>query len=160
MVDIHSISDIVLISFYTAIPSSPFLLLPTLSLRCKAPDSPSFFPHPAIQGFAMPHAPSNSMETKFGLPFFLEDKTGRLTGSDFNDLHDRMKLLYRPRSRDPSGGIYDIYDVSAGRNDSYEIPVVTLTFGSDNSLGTVKFSYESRARDMGGYLSQVNALGG
>lgn len=108
----------------------------------------------------MPHAHSNSMETKFGLPFFLEDKTGRLTGSDFNDLHDRMKLLYRPRSRDPSHGIYDIYDVSAGQNDSYETPVVTLTFRPDNSLGTVKFSYESRERDMGGYLSQVNALGG
>lgn len=108
----------------------------------------------------MPHAPSNSVETKFGLPFFLEDKTGRLTGSDFNDLHDRMKLFYRPRSRDPSRGIYDIYDVSSGRNDSCETPVVTLTFGSDNSLGTIKFSYESGSQDMGTYLSQVNAVGG
>ena len=107
----------------------------------------------------MPHAHSNS-ETKFGLPFFLEDKTGRLTGSEFIDLHERMKLTYCPRSRDPSLGIYDIYDVSSGRRESYEIPVITLAFGPNNSLGTIKFVHESTAREMGNYLSQVNVLGG
>lgn len=145
------------------IPSSEFplsyqFLPPPLPCRVSEPPYSSF--RPSIQLFKMPHGHSNSMETKFGLPFFLEDKTGRLTGSDFNDLHDRMKLLYRPRSRDPSRGIYDIYDASSGRSDSYETPVVTLTFGSDNSLGTIKFAQDSRAREMGRYLSQVNTLGG
>lgn len=100
------------------------------------------------------------MATKYGLPYFLEDKTGRLSGSEFVDLHDRMKLVYRSKERSSTNSIYEIYDITAGTYDAFHTPVIILTFGTNNALGTITFSTDGTERQMERYLSQVNAIAG
>lgn len=78
------------------------------------------------------------MALRYGLPLFLEDKTGRLTGSEFIDLYDRMKLMYRRLSRDPTCTDYGVFDITYGGYEAYDVPKITLKFGADNSLGTIK----------------------
>ncbi|KDR67038.1 hypothetical protein GALMADRAFT_80228 [Galerina marginata CBS 339.88] len=100
------------------------------------------------------------MATKFGLPYFLEDKTGRLTGSEFVDLHDRMKLVYRCKVRDATEEVYEIYDITAGTYNSFHLAVATLTFGANHALGTISFGTSESSTLMSRYLSQVNIFAG
>ncbi|CAA7270273.1 unnamed protein product [Cyclocybe aegerita] len=99
------------------------------------------------------------METRYGLPFFLEDKTGRLTGSEFVDIHERMKLIYRRRLSDHTRAVYEVYDTTSGTFDSFRTPRITLTFGANNALGTVSFGSEHLVA-MDRFLSQVNPIAG
>jgi len=92
------------------------------------------------------------MALRYGLPIFLEDKTGRLSGSDFVDLYDRMRLLYRRISRDSARTTYGIFT-----NSDYHTPVITLEFGADNSLGSVRVG-RSNNMVMDNYLSRVTIL--
>ena len=100
------------------------------------------------------------MATKYGLPYFLEDKTGRLSGSEFADLHDRMKLVYRARERTSSHSSYEVYDITISSYDAFHAPVATLTFGANNALGTITYARDRTERQMESYLSQVNAIAG
>ena len=93
------------------------------------------------------------MALRYGLPVFLEDKSGRLTGSEFVDLYDRMKLNYRRIARDSERTVYGIYDTSPG-SESPNTAVITLTFGADNSLGTIRVR-RSNDMEMDTYLSRV-----
>ncbi|KAF8955660.1 hypothetical protein BDZ97DRAFT_1673450 [Flammula alnicola] len=99
------------------------------------------------------------MAVRYGLPFFLEDKTGRLSGSEFLEIHDRMKLLYRRRVHDDTGTIYDIYDITTGSSESFQVPVVSLSFGADNSLGTIKYRSQ-QPKQISRYLSEVSIFAG
>ena len=78
--------------------------------------------------------------TSFGLPYFLEDTTGKLTGSDFVDLHGRTHLSLKLTLRDAHHTAYTIYDLNArpGARTGLLVPLATLDFGSNNALGTVK----------------------
>ncbi|PPQ91834.1 hypothetical protein CVT25_000288 [Psilocybe cyanescens] len=111
------------------------------------------------------------MATRYGLPFFLEDKTGRLDGSEFVDLHDRTRLVYRRKSRDATRIVYGIFDITLGTYEAFHVPVVTLCFGADNSLGSVCYAPgvgviggtregEEKWMQMAKYLSQVNIFAG
>ncbi|KAF8149343.1 hypothetical protein B0H34DRAFT_667731 [Crassisporium funariophilum] len=99
------------------------------------------------------------MATKYGLPIFLEDKTGRLTGSEFVDIHERMRLAYRCTVRDAARTVYGVFDLTSGASDAHRVPVISLQFGSDNSLGTVTVG-SSQAIQMTRYLSVVNIFAG
>lgn len=68
------------------------------------------------------------------MPYLLEDKTGKLTGSHFVDINDRLRLTLRCTTREATHTTYIIYTTTAGTD-----PVVTLSFGSNNSLGTITF---------------------
>ncbi|KAG1869766.1 hypothetical protein C8R48DRAFT_597385 [Suillus tomentosus] len=72
--------------------------------------------------------------TSYGMPYLLEDKTGKLTGSHFVDINDRLRLTLRCTTREAAHTTYIIYNTTAGTD-----PVVTLNFGSNNSLGTITF---------------------
>ncbi|KAF8883066.1 hypothetical protein CPB84DRAFT_193737 [Gymnopilus junonius] len=100
------------------------------------------------------------MALRYGLPYFLEDKSGRLSGSDFIDLHDRMKLAYSCKDRSSSLFTYEIHDTTAGTYDAYNKAVATLTFGSDNALGTITYTRDKIERQMVDYLAQVNDIAG
>ena len=78
--------------------------------------------------------------TNFGIPFFLEDTTGKLTGTDFVDLHNRTHLSLRQTLRDAHRTAYIIYDLSArpGARTGLLVPLATLDFGPNNALGTVQ----------------------
>ncbi|KAF8880340.1 hypothetical protein CPB84DRAFT_1687614 [Gymnopilus junonius] len=100
------------------------------------------------------------MATRYGLPYFLEDKSGRLAGSEFVDLHDRMRLVYHPKERSSTQSVYEIYDTTISTYNAFRKPVVTLSFGPNNTLGTISYSRDRTARQMGAYLSQVNEIAG
>lgn len=68
------------------------------------------------------------------MPYLLEDKTGNLTGSHFVDINDRLRLMLRCTTRGSTHATYIICNTTAGTE-----PVVTLNFGSNNSLGTIAF---------------------
>ncbi|KAI8992917.1 hypothetical protein BD414DRAFT_482716 [Trametes punicea] len=85
--------------------------------------------------------------TNFGLPYFLEDRTGRITGSEFVDLHNRMHLTLRQTLRDAHRVAYVIYDLSS------RVPLATLDFGANNALGTIKIG-DSDHIQMNQYLTR------
>ncbi|KAF9474741.1 hypothetical protein BDN70DRAFT_996862 [Pholiota conissans] len=98
------------------------------------------------------------MALRYGLPYFLEDTTGLLSGTKFIDLYGRMRFLYTRRLRSESQTVYDIYDESDNSTQK-NVPVVTLTFGPRHCLGTIQYRNE-QPRNMDQYLSQLNLFAG
>ena len=72
--------------------------------------------------------------TKFGFSIFLEDKTGRLTGSEFIDVYDRMRFVLRRTVHEPTHTAYILYNAANSK------PVAALDYGPHNALGSVTFS--------------------
>ena len=96
---------------------------------------------------------------KYGMPFFLEDKTGLLTGSDFVDLHDRMHLSLRQTSKDSMHTAYMIYDFTSSLGSgAFSRPSAALDFGPNNTLGTVSFGTGGGHVAMKNYLYKPSAL--
>ncbi|KAJ7607289.1 hypothetical protein DFH06DRAFT_216436 [Mycena polygramma] len=79
--------------------------------------------------------------TRYGMPYILEDTTGRLTGSEFVDIHERVRFTVRCTARDVSHTAFMIYNTSpAVFQSAVPKPLVALDFGPNNSLGTISFS--------------------
>jgi hypothetical protein len=94
--------------------------------------------------------------TDYGMSYFLEDKSGKLTGSEFVDLNDRMRLVYRCSARDASHTAYMIYDTTTLAGASR--PLIALDFGPNNQLGTISFGPNS-SMEMKKYLTKLSPLG-
>ncbi|PCH35969.1 hypothetical protein WOLCODRAFT_140146 [Wolfiporia cocos MD-104 SS10] len=94
--------------------------------------------------------------TQFGMPFFLEDQTGELTGSEFVDLYNRMRLGFRCTLRDTHRTAYMVYDLSSRRASA--APLACLDFGANNALGTIKIG-DGENISMAEYLSKASAGG-
>ncbi|KAF8224609.1 hypothetical protein L208DRAFT_475661 [Tricholoma matsutake] len=94
--------------------------------------------------------------TNYGMAFFLEDKTGELTGSEFVDLNDRMHLTYRCTARNSTHIAYMIYDATTSSGASR--PLVALDFGPNNQLGTISFGPDS-SMEMKKYLTKLSPFG-
>ncbi|KAI0731622.1 hypothetical protein C8Q72DRAFT_213201 [Fomitopsis betulina] len=96
--------------------------------------------------------------TSCGLPFFLEDQTGELTGSEFVDLYNRMRLSLRCTLRDVSHTAYMIYELSS-RPNAHGAPLACLEFGPNHALGTVKIAHGETV-SMAQYLAKAGGIGG
>ncbi|KAH7923155.1 hypothetical protein BV22DRAFT_1048391 [Leucogyrophana mollusca] len=94
--------------------------------------------------------------TTYGMPYFLEDKTGKLTESDFVDINDRLCLRLRCTAREPTHTAYMIYNVTCA-SDLLK-PLVALDFGPDDTLGTIAFGSGSQMA-MKQYLTKLSPLG-
>lgn len=94
--------------------------------------------------------------TNYGMAYFLEDKTGNLYGSEFIDLHDRMRLSYRCTARNEIQTAYMICDTTTVYGGLR--PLLALSFGPNNALGTINFTPES-SMPMKKYLTKVSSLG-
>jgi hypothetical protein len=69
-----------------------------------------------------------------GVPFMLYDRTGSLSGSEFNDVHDRISLHVRCMLRDPDGtSQYGVYNPQL----NFDMPVVTFEYGAGGALGNI-----------------------
>ncbi|KAJ7465737.1 hypothetical protein B0H11DRAFT_2049103 [Mycena galericulata] len=98
------------------------------------------------------------MSTRYGMPFILEDSTGRLTGSEFIDIHDRLHLTVRCTARDSCHTSYMIYNTTPTVFQSaIPKPLVGLDFGPNNALGTISFS--SAPKPMNKYLPKASSMG-
>jgi hypothetical protein len=105
------------------------------------------------------------------LPFILEDRTGQLTGSDFDDIYDRMFLRVARQPRTPSTVIiYKMGRRSSSRRDSlphqhqspfhpHSSPSARLEYGPQDSLGYVSFQ-QGAQMPMHRYLRKTSIFGG
>lgn len=96
------------------------------------------------------------MSTVYGMPYLLEDKTGKLAGSDFVDMNDRLRLRLRCTAQAPTHTAYMIHNVTHG-NDSSN-PLMALAFGPNNSLGTITIC-SGAPIPMEQYLTKLSPLG-
>ncbi|KAF8179575.1 hypothetical protein K438DRAFT_1725829 [Mycena galopus ATCC 62051] len=79
--------------------------------------------------------------TRYGIPYIFEDTTGRLTGSEFIDIHDRLRFTVRCTAHDTAHTAYMVYNTSPTVFQSaIPKPVAALNFGPNNALGTISFA--------------------
>ncbi|KAK7031066.1 hypothetical protein VNI00_013666 [Paramarasmius palmivorus] len=99
------------------------------------------------------------------LPYIFEDRTGQLTGSDFDDMYDR--LFFRV-ARIPQKTVTMIYNMERrasrhrDRMSYHRDPIVILEFMADESLGRITFNRapSTFTIPMGSYLRKTSILGG
>lgn len=94
--------------------------------------------------------PHDTIMTVYTLPLFLEDKTGSITsGSEFVDIHDRLRLLYKRTSN--SRDLYMVYNLSSTTPSSpYNMALMALDFG----LHTITFDSGMRVLPMKKWCSK------
>ncbi|KAF8520002.1 hypothetical protein BU17DRAFT_47280 [Hysterangium stoloniferum] len=106
--------------------------------------------------------------TTYGLPLFLEDRTGRITESDYSDIYDRPPFLRLTQTIYPDRIARKVYvfeslnhfqSVRLGMMASPE-PLAILEFGLRNQLGTISFERSQNRRfSMERYLRKQSLLG-
>jgi hypothetical protein len=109
----------------------------------------------------------------FGDPpsaYFFEDRTGVLTGSDFDEVYHRLFLRVSStpqRTRNAGLMIYDMGQRSTSLGDRdgrhfYREPAIVLDFGPMGALGTVRFNTGkgSVSIPMHQYLRKVSLFSG
>jgi hypothetical protein len=100
--------------------------------------------------------------------YFFEDRTGVLTGSDFDEVYDRafLRITSTPQRTRTSGlMIYDMGQRSTSLGDRdgrhfYREPAIVLEFGPKGTLGTVHFTKDLVSIPMHQYLRKVSLFSG
>ncbi|KAG2014301.1 hypothetical protein CC2G_011131 [Coprinopsis cinerea AmutBmut pab1-1] len=102
----------------------------------------------------------NSLKT---VPVTLEDRTGAITNTDFDDMYDRVFLHV---ARVPGHSTTKIFEmqVRASRHRNAQAvqratPTVSLDFMPDESLGTITFSKYRMSVPMSQYLRKLSFFG-
>ncbi len=104
------------------------------------------------------------------LPYCLEDRTGHYTGTDFDEIYDRLFLrIARPspaQSAHYSEMTLMIYDTGR-RSASPRLsrppprePAVILEFAANGALGTISFVKSRVSVSMGQYLRKTSMFAG
>src|ERR1700751_1312485 len=81
------------------------------------------------------------------LPYILEDRTGLVAGSDFDDIYDRifLRVAKAPSSHQGETSTLMVYKMSqraSRRRDSlpfHSNPAIILEFGRNGALGNISF---------------------
>ena len=104
------------------------------------------------------------------LPYYLEDRTGLYTGTDFDEVYDRLFLrVARPHPSQASHFAESTLMVyNTGRRSSSQRhsrppprePAVILEFGPNGALGTVSFVDSGVSMPMGQYLCKTSMFAG
>ncbi|KAI0352462.1 hypothetical protein OH77DRAFT_1428489 [Trametes cingulata] len=104
------------------------------------------------------------------LPYFLEDRTGHYTGSDFDEIYDRLFLrVARPPPHQAAHFaettlmVYDTGRRSSSRRHSRpppREPSVILEFGQNGTLGTISFVGSCVSMPMSQYLRKTSMFAG
>ena len=131
--------------------------------------SPNYPSSPFPSSFPSLGHPRQTM-TISGPPsaYFFEDRTGVLTGSDFDEVYDRafLRVSSTPqRTRNAGLMIYDMgqRSTSIGDRDGrhfYREPAIILDFGPKGALGTIHFTRGHVSIPMPQYLRKVSLFGG
>ena len=102
------------------------------------------------------------------LPYYLEDRSGSYTGSDFDDIYDRLFLrVVRPQGSPMNCSpttlmIYNVGRRASSPRDNRPIqcePAVILEFGQNATLGHISFG-SSTALPMNQFLKKTSLFGG
>jgi hypothetical protein len=100
------------------------------------------------------------------LPYIFEDRTGQLTGSDFDDMYDRLFFrVSRPVPSKPVTMLYDMGRRATRHRDSLPFqrdPIAVMEFGPGESLGTVSYMQKPTnvSIPMSRYLRKTSLFGG
>ncbi|KAI0751844.1 hypothetical protein C8Q80DRAFT_1099033 [Daedaleopsis nitida] len=104
------------------------------------------------------------------LPYYLEDRTGQYTGSDFDELYDRLflRVARPPPSQAAHFPDTTLMVYNTGRRSSSQRhsrppqrdPAVILEFGPNGGLGTVSFVKAGMSMPMGQYLKKTSMFAG
>lgn len=106
-----------------------------------------------------------------GLPYFLEDRTGSNTSSEWDEIYDRMFLraaaaaTHDPKRTAGGGGgtstsIYDMGRRSSSSRYHYRDPAIILDFAPGGALGTVLLVQQGVSMPMGHYLRKTSTFSG
>ena len=103
-------------------------------------------------------------------PYYLEDRTGHHTGSDFDVMYDRLFLRVAcppPAEPTPFAGttlmVYNTGRRSLSQRHSrppQREPDVVLEFGPNGALGTISFADSGASIPMGQYLKKTSMFAG
>lgn len=101
------------------------------------------------------------MTTVYGIPLFFEDKTGKISGTDFTDIYDRSPFLRLTQVSQSDRFLRLIHELgSTSSRGGYSEAAVTMEFGTDYSLGNIYFGRSSsRAMPMDRYLRRLSSSG-
>ena len=104
------------------------------------------------------------------LPFYLEDRTGDLRTSDFDEAYDRLFLRVSRTSHDADSEMTLLISDTGRRSSSRRSahtgartdrePAVMLEFGTAGALGTVTFVRDGVSLPMGQYLRRTSMFSG
>ena len=104
------------------------------------------------------------------LPYYLEDRTGQYTGSDFDEIYDRMflRVARPPPSQAAHYAETTVMVYNTGRRSSNQRhsrppqrePAAILEFGPNGALGTVSFPSTGVSMPMGQYLRKTSIFAG
>ncbi|KAI0686151.1 hypothetical protein C8Q76DRAFT_636411 [Earliella scabrosa] len=104
------------------------------------------------------------------LPFYLEDRTGQYTGSDFDEIYDRLflRVARPPPSQAAHFAETTLMVYNTGRRSSSQRhsrppqrdPAVVLEFGPNGALGTVSFVDSGASMPMAQYLRKTSMFAG
>lgn len=100
--------------------------------------------------------------------YYFEDRTGLITGSDFDEIYDRMflRVSATPQRTQTAGlMVYDMGQRSTSHGDRdrrhyYREPAIILDFGPKGALGTIHFAKSALSVPMYQYLRKVSLFGG
>lgn len=93
----------------------------------------------------------------YGQDYMLEDRSGCLTGSDFEDVNNRVRLTLRCTQATSTHTAYMIFDRTNSYVNDFNNPLAVLDFGPNNTLGTVAFKTGVHI-PMKQYLTKVTAM--
>ncbi|KAI0693478.1 hypothetical protein BC835DRAFT_1072133 [Cytidiella melzeri] len=106
------------------------------------------------------------------LPYFLEDRTGIFTHTDFDDIYDRLFLKVFPHGHTSQNPFLFTIHSTARRSTPHEQhhsrrgtirdrePSLTLEFGPRGALGNVVFSAKNESVPMAQWLKKTSMFGG
>ena len=95
----------------------------------------------------------------YGQDYMLEDRSGLLTGSDFEDVNGRIRLTLRCTQATSAHASYMIFDRTHSDVYDFNNPLAVLDFGPNNTLGTVAFENTPHV-PMKEYLTKVVVASG
>lgn len=108
--------------------------------------------------------------TNYGMPFFLEDRTGDFFNTEYDDLNDRLfygvNCVVGGAGRAPGASTVRIFELGS-RTSAHRFstaypgrsPAVMLDFGPRGELGTVLFVERAAALPMSNWMRKSMALG-
>lgn len=114
------------------------------------------------------------VSTQPALPFVLEDRTGLVSSSDYDDIYDRLSLRVTEHPSPPHSPdgtpqrVLFVYDMPqrwsrrTARLHEARSPVAVLHFGPHETLGTIELALDGRPRamPMAKYLPKTSMFGG